>query len=299
MKRALLVVAALTLLALGASWGANRGIASLLALPEGDALAQIDPPAAPAARSEHAPRAQVATGRSKREYIQGILTRNVFDHTKVGQTATVRDEGDIVVTDLDAHLIATIVASPASFSSALIAKGGRDGPSEGYGIGDRLFDAEIVRIEKLRVVIRRADGTEEVLEINDGEERRTSRPTGGNSQITDEEGIEKVSETEYNVDRELVDKYLNNLDSIQRLGRARIHRTNGEVDGYRLAGIRRNSTGWNLGIRNGDVVHAVNGASLASMGEAMQAFNSLQNESSFSFDITRKGQQMSLQYGIR
>ena len=84
------------------------------------------------------------------------------------------------------------------------------------------------------------------------------------------------------------------------MGRAIPHRgPDGQIDGYRLSGIRRNSLGEKLGIRNGDIVHAVNGQALTSMQGAMSAYTSLQNESSFSFEVTRRGQKMKLDYSVQ
>ena len=57
--------------------------------------------------------------------------------------------------------------------------------------------------------------------------------------------------------------------------------------------------GEKLGIRNGDIVHAVNGQALTSMQGAMSAYTSLQSESSFSFEVTRRGQKMKLDYSVQ
>ena len=54
-----------------------------------------------------------------------------------------------------------------------------------------------------------------------------------------------------------------------------------------------------LGIKNGDIVHGVNGAGLTSTSGAMGAFQALQSESNFSFDLTRRRQKVSMDYEIR
>jgi type II secretory pathway component PulC len=84
------------------------------------------------------------------------------------------------------------------------------------------------------------------------------------------------------------------------MARAIPHRgPDGELDGYRLSGIRRNSVLSQLGIRNGDVIHAVNGHSLSSVQDAMGAYQGLQSESGFAFDVTRRGQKMNMEYDVR
>ena len=100
--------------------------------------------------------------------------------------------------------------------------------------------------------------------------------------------------------RDLLDRYVNNLDAISRMGRAIPHRgPDGQIDGYRLSGIRRNSLGEKLGIRNGDIVHSVNGQPLTSVQGAMAAYQTLQNEANFSFQVTRRGQKMTLEYDVQ
>jgi general secretion pathway protein C len=71
------------------------------------------------------------------------------------------------------------------------------------------------------------------------------------------------------------------------------------VDGYRLSAIRRGTLFDKLGIKNGDIVHTVNGQSLSSTSDAMNAYQGLQNESSFSFEITRRNKKKTLNYQVR
>ncbi|MBN2799515.1 MAG: hypothetical protein JXX28_10245 [Deltaproteobacteria bacterium] len=298
MKLIALLFSSLTVLALLGSWGMNRGIAGLIAIPGGEAVVrhEVSVSAEPQQGTRVSNLTRPSRGPSKRDYVQGIIARNIFDHTAVGKVAEVREDGEYAISDLDVEIVATVVAHPARYSSALLTF---SGATQGYGVGDRLADAEIIEIHKMRILVKRSDGSIEVIEAGDEKPKPKTASTSSGSSGNSDEGIEQVSETEFNVDRELVDKYMNDLAAVQQLGRARIHRTDGEVDGYRLAGIRRDSMGWKLGIRNGDVIHSVNGSSLSSMGEAMTAFQTLQSESSFSFEVTRKGQPTKLQYNVR
>jgi general secretion pathway protein C len=71
------------------------------------------------------------------------------------------------------------------------------------------------------------------------------------------------------------------------------------VDGYRLSGIRRSSLFRKLGIKNGDVVHSVNGSDLTTMSSALSAFESLQNERNFNFEVTSRKQKKTYEYEVR
>ena len=84
------------------------------------------------------------------------------------------------------------------------------------------------------------------------------------------------------------------------MGRARVHRDeSGSPDGFRLSGIRRNSLGSKLGIKTGDVVHSVNGKPLTNAKVAMEAWQTLQNDSRFSFEITRRVQNQTMENIVR
>ena len=68
----------------------------------------------------------------------------------------------------------------------------------------------------------------------------------------------------------------------------------GEIDGYRLSGIRRSTALHRVGVRNGDVVHAINGHTITSMEEALMAHRELEGEDAFTIDITRRGSRQTL-----
>ena len=71
------------------------------------------------------------------------------------------------------------------------------------------------------------------------------------------------------------------------------------MDGYRLSAIRRGSLFDKLGIKNGDVVHGVNDMPLTNTDGAFQAFQTLQTESAFTFEVTRRNQRQTFEYEVR
>lgn len=168
----------------------------------------------------------------------------------------------------------------------------------GYSIGDELFGREVVKIEKKRVALKKPDGTIEWLTVDESVTRPAPEPKSGGGES--DEGISQTDDNRFAVDKELFDKYINDIESISRMGRALLHRgPDGEFDGYRLSAIRRNTLADQLGIKNGDVVHTVNGTELNSVQSAMNAYQTLQNEASFCFEITRRGQPMELCYDVQ
>jgi type II secretion system protein C len=289
----------LAVVAFTAAFAVNAGIRTLLRLPDDAVLATVDAPqavadAAPEDRGDAAPAR--AGGMSRSQYVEGILGRNIFDHTKIG----VIDDRPGSGTDLNVRLLGTIVAEPAEFSSALIAWEG-ESKTAGYGIGDKLAeDAEIIAIEPKRVTVRRGDGNVEYITMDDKGGERPAPAAGEKPAEGGEEGVSSAGEGKYEVDRGLIDKYTQDIEALSKMARAIPHRgPDGETDGYRLSGIRRNSLASQLGIKNGDVIHSVNGRPLTSMQEAMSAYQELQTGSSFTFEITRRGQKQTLEYQVK
>lgn len=301
--------------------GANAGLASWLALPEDAELTDLSGASAPATPSDgpsdggdvasfdggdggdggdNGDNFEPRSGELRREeWVDPIVRRNIFDSSKVGKPS---EEGPISGegrrTDLKVVLLATVVATPEIYSSALIAPDDRAARGTGYGVGDDLMgEATIVKIEQKRVFIRRSDGAVEYLDMENkgGEEapRKGGDDTEGGS-------VSKDGDNKFTVDRSLLESAMANPESLAGQVRVVPHKgADGEIDGYRLSGIRKGSVFEQLGIKNGDIVHTVNGKALTSTANAMDAYSSLQNERSFSFEITRRSKRQTMEYEVR
>ena len=243
-------------------------------------------------------------------YVKKLVQRSIFDSTKVNSGPTgVKPDGPVgegTPSDLKVVLLATLVADPAEHSSALIAeeKGG-DG-ALGYGIGDDLLgEGKIVKIEPRKVYVERRNGSVEYISMEGGGYEKGDGPRGKSKKKKkgkdeEEDGITKEGPNKFIVDQELIDKVMENPEQLYSQVRATPHKgADGKVDGYRLSGIRRRSLFYKLGIKNGDVVHAVNGKPLDSMSSAMSAYDSLQSSKDFSFEVTRRNKKQTFEYEVR
>jgi len=301
-----LAALALAGFALACAAGTNAALSrTVLALPADAAVvafATAKPSSDEAIPTNVAPDAARAASqpRSVSAYIDRLLAHNIFDSTSLAKEAVPDANGDEVVSDLKVKLLATMVASPASFSMAYLEEEGKEAYGSTYMIGDKILDATLIVVRRDEVVIRRGTGVEEIIRLNDETPKTASTPGTAAAPANDADGIAVDGENKYTVSKELVDSYLNDMTKLQRMGRAIPHRgTDGNIDGYRLSGIRRGTVGEKLGIQNGDIVHKVNGYDLSSMSEAMKAFSELQNEPHFSFEVTRRGQRQTMEYNVR
>jgi type II secretory pathway component PulC len=110
--------------------------------------------------------------------------------------------------------------------------------------------------------------------------------------------ITKVNDAQYAAKRGFVDKLLADPDQLRELARAELHEEAGRAVGVKLYGIRRLSVLGKLGIQNGDLIHSINGMSLADIDSALEAFAQLRSASNLKVAITRRGQAMSLSIRI-
>lgn len=313
-RRALIVFAAIGVVGFGSGALANQGVARLLRLPD-DAkpptYADVEPPKDDAAADgqavddagDEAPEAAPSRPRpralSKKQYADVIVRRNIFDSTAVYNPAAEAAGGDGTCTsDGNLRLLATMVVDPPEYSSALVAMGGKDGKADGYAMGDDLGTlGRIVLIEQNKVC---GDGGACVCIGTEGVGAPDKRVLAKGDKAEGDGDVEKLGDNKFAVEQSVLDNAMNNFESLAGQIRVVPHKdASGQIDGYRLSAIRRGSLFDKLGIKNGDIVHGVNGNPLTSTEGALSVYQTLRNERSFSFDLTRRNQRVTMEYEVR
>ncbi len=230
----------------------------------------------------------------RRLYNDAIVRRNIFDSAAT-PSETVANAGSQDCKESGSRLLATVVADLPEYSSALIGGSGKSGRALGYKVGDSVgSEGRIVAIEQKKVCLD-AGGC-----ICMGENARLAEagPTA-EAGAEDSGGVTKLSDTKFLVDRSFLEKQLGNVETLASQIRASPKTEDGQIVGFRLSAIRKGSVFDKLGIKNGDVVHNVNGQALTSMETAMGVYGSLQNERGFNFEVTRRNQKMTIEYEVR
>lgn len=106
-------------------------------------------------------------------------------------------------------------------------------------------------------------------------------------------GVLKISDDQFKVESAVLQAWLSDRPEISL--RALPHRgIDGTYDGFRLSAIRRSSMASALGIKNGDIVHAVNGHPVTDSASAMVAYGAVTDADSIIADITRRGKKLTL-----
>ena len=143
-----------------------------LALPEGAVVEDLEVVAEEEPERTRSTASGGRVNRAKDFYSRPILARNLFDPDAIAVVETV-DTEDGRPTDLEVRLLATVVAVPVDYSSALIVEDKRGARARGYGVGYSLLGQGVVHaIEKKRVIIRRTNGDIEYLDMSDEKGKR-------------------------------------------------------------------------------------------------------------------------------
>ena len=112
-------------------------------------------------------------------------------------------------------------------------------------------------------------------------------------------GIVKVSATEFNIDRGVVDKILENQADLMRQARVVPEQENGKVVGIRMFGVRPDTLLGHLGMENGDRLQTINGFDMASPEKALEAYARLRTADKLTVSLNRNGQNLNLDYNIK
>lgn len=238
--------------------------------------------------------------------IRRITERNLFDSSAKKQIniqpsePTINDQ-ELKPTSLNIELLATVVFRNSRYSVALM-NDRSSNSTRYYSIGDRIQGANVVRIERFRVIIRRA-GRLEFAEIQAAkskiEDLQPARKTP-TSPTTTKTNLEEISPGRFAIPEETVSGLLKDLPSILKQARAiPVNGAGGKLDGFKIVEIKNDSIFEKIGIQNGDVVKRVNDDNLDSIEKGMSLFTALRNEKTISIDIDRGGTRLNYTYEIR
>lgn len=210
--------------------------------------------------------------------------------------------GEGVESSLNAGLIGTIVANDKTWSMAIITD--QDISETGiYRIdGDLMGEASVLAIQSQRVIINH-NGTKEYLELQEKAQPKVSSRfknsrSRRHSSSSSMEGVQQIGENSYRIERSEIDKTLSNLNSIAMQARIVPSFKNGKSNGFKLFAIRPGSVYSKLGIKNGDVIHKINGYPMNSPEKALEIYQKLKTARSIDIELSRRNNKKNLKYQI-
>jgi general secretion pathway protein C len=245
------------------------------------------------------------------------------DDASAGAASTARNCDDPAAsatrTSLRAQLVAAVLAERSQWSIASITDlSSRE--TRIYGVGDQLLGAKLLGVERIRderdatgsgfkvAAVLCNNGSKEYLDFDS---ESGSTPTtnlgvfnpgpgsaGGPGGGAPMDGVKKVTDNRYEIQRNVIDSTLSNLNNIATQARIVPSFKNGVANGFKLFSIQPGSLYSSIGVENGDVIQKINGYEINSPDKALEIYQKLRESSHISLEIERNGQVVRKEYNI-
>ncbi len=222
-----------------------------------------------------------------------IVQRNIFqihkNHAGAAQEMSIEN---IKPSERNLKLWGTVVGDDSASTYAIIEEPGKNSRRREqllYRNGDTVQGAEITKILREKVILS-ANGKTEILHIVDPQSSGNVRRTG----------------TAYNPQRQQpirqrrilrssqIQKAIGNVDSLMSQANIRPH-----SEGFQISRIRPSSIFRRMGLRNGDIITAVDSRPINSVSDALDIWQGLTAGGQTSLRIKRRGRTRIIDYRIR
>ncbi|MCB0310379.1 MAG: hypothetical protein KDD42_04045 [Bdellovibrionales bacterium] len=190
--------------------------------------------------------------------------------------------------DLSLTLIGTFVTTGAE--PYAIIEDDKKKTQEVFVVGENVFDQAILHkifADKIEV---KQDSDIVTLSLDES-------PASGSPDYKD--GVAQGGDDTFFIEEQELDKAMENLPLLLTQARAVPYFKDGRSVGLRLFAIRSGSLFEKIGLKNGDILKAINGNSLADFSQAMQLFQKLKEERNISISLERGKQDRDFKYIIQ
>ncbi len=232
-----------------------------------------------------------------------VAKRNIFCSTCEPSQVTNSGGDEAVASLMNADLLATLVSDDPKWSMAAVHLKEPDDRNVLVRPCEKLADADVINITTRRVELRR-NGKVEFLDLFGKDKGK--KPVGGHRYkpptrhgSSADKGIRKIGENKYEIDRRVVNEFLANAANLGRGARIVPNMKGGKPDGFRVYAVRPYSIFYKLGIRNGDVIRAVNNQDISSPDKALELFTKLRGASHLTISVERRRRPVTMEYTIR
>jgi general secretion pathway protein C len=217
-------------------------------------------------------------------------------------------------TSLPIKLLGTMVVSPETWSSATLELDRQNQKIVTQGTDVLGGQAVIYAIRRNYVVLKEGDKLT-IAPLFQGEggssvsqstpppapEPRPEPPKPSRSMVEQPgiEGVRKISETAFQLDRNHVNDKLKDLAALGQQARVVPNYRGGKYDGVRMVGMSEESLFKGMGFQNGDILMAVNGDRIDSPNKALALYEALKNKARLTVLLEREGIAKTLRYTVR
>jgi general secretion pathway protein C len=261
-----------------------------------------------------APRADAPVAQVHSKEGGPLATRNMFcsDCTPAVDTNKSSDPSQIAITSLPLALLATNIGPQLedSYATIINSESQRQGA---YSVGQQIPGAtssgKLKAIHPKFIDFENNGHVERLVLLGATPPVTQVAPVEPPVVATDENkddiqasidsGIKKIDDSNYEIDKALVEKVLLNPMAVAKGARVVPSMKNGKPDGFKLYAIRPSSAFAKLGLTNGDTLQSINGFELTSADKALEVYTKLREATSLEVEVTRRGKPVTLKYSIK
>lgn len=227
-------------------------------------------------------------------YYRTIIERNLFNtKTGAGLKPEKIDLEALDPTELKLKLFGTVTGNKKE-AYAVIENDETAGTRQDlYRIGDSIGDATVKMILREKVVLR-VNGKDEILGI----EETSGTQTAGRSSRIAARGRPRDITRDITLKRSQIETELKDVNNLLKQIRIRPHFKGGQPDGLILSGIRPRSIFYNMGLKSGDIIMAVDGKKIESVDDTVKFYQSLQSAYKVQLQLKRRGRLRTIDYSI-
>ena len=170
------------------------------------------------------------------------------------------------------------------------------GESKFIYIGEKFRGYELNRVGERKVVFSK--GGKNYYVLLDDEEQKNQKDsysphTSNDTSESSSENAQPVSIT-----RDDMNSYIKNPDKIWKNIRIQEIRKNGELNGFRVNYVKRGSFFDKAGLKSGDLIKAINGEEIRSLGDVMRYYTNADTLDSLSLTVERGGSEVELDFSV-
>lgn len=243
-------------------------------------------------------------------------TGNCVPDTEEEQDDESVEHGPCYDTELKINLSGTMVSSDPEWAVAILHDPGTQ-KTVFAKIGDTLLNqAKVTDIQRNRVMIQR-DGYAECIRpesvrqaVKDKPKQKriaastnttsSEKPSAGSIADVGDDAVKKTGTNEYQIDKNALNSVMNNQAELKKQApTVTPFYRDGKPQGFRLSSVKSDSVFSQLGIKNGDVIHSVNGQVIDSPQRAMSLYKQLGQTGTVKMEVERGGRPVTFTYDIK
>jgi general secretion pathway protein C len=190
--------------------------------------------------------------------------------------------------ELGLRLVGAVAFPGSPAASRAVIESDQTKSTRPYKIGDVVASATVESIASDRVVLLYA-GERRVLVLRTA--TATEGPAGTNASSTEHTAFdsEPIGQTS---------SRLSYVEEIFRKATIEPHVQDGQTDGLKISGLDQTPLATAFGLRNGDIVRAVNGQDLTSKQKAFQVLKKARTQSKLDIELLRDGKTRNLSFDL-